>query len=300
LYYAAEEEPGVWNTNFTKWKHFVVTEFPLNGKWNLISLKLPKRAWSAGTRFMFDQAVFVDRMDHFAIDDFHVFHKFAPQWHKMKEFKKIQRTTHDLIEDAKCCLGSSQCSRRLSPDQKLARCSWVPGFEAGYDEDHEPMNGTPPLFIMLCMIMVVSKWIWAMGNLIVAQWSGKEHDINPVQPPAKCCSSLRGCCSLKLRASAKIYTLDEGPPANITTERRFYVEDDPTWRFGIFFGCGTLPWMAISWYFCYALAEPGVIIDVYRKVRWILNDHACVNLIFIYMFFIFTSNFTSLLCTHIL
>jgi hypothetical protein len=207
-------------------------------------------------------------MDHFAIDDMHVFHKFKPKWHKSKGFKKVKKRTHDMIEDAKCCLGSAQCSRRLSPKQKSERCTWVPGFEAGYDEHHEPMDGTPPLYILISIIMFIARYVWAAGNLLIAQIAGHENDVNEVQPPAKCCSSLRGCFKLKLRASAKIYTLDEGPPANIASERRFFVEDDPWWRFGVFWGLGTLPWILISWIFTYKLAEPGVVIDLYRKFHF--------------------------------
>eukprot|EP00615_Pteridomonas_danica_P000406 CAMPEP_0114334156 /NCGR_PEP_ID=MMETSP0101-20121206/4191_1 /TAXON_ID=38822 ORGANISM="Pteridomonas danica, Strain PT" /NCGR_SAMPLE_ID=MMETSP0101 /ASSEMBLY_ACC=CAM_ASM_000211 /LENGTH=933 /DNA_ID=CAMNT_0001465329 /DNA_START=255 /DNA_END=3061 /DNA_ORIENTATION=- len=300
LYYAAEEEPGVLNNNFTKWKSFIVTEYPLDGRcsflfthkfifqitkklkkkhvlfcWvkvELISLSLPKSAWSAGTRFMFDQAVFVDRMDHFAIDDMHVFHKFKPKWDHMKDFQRVKRRTRDLIEDAKCCLGSAQCSRRISPIEKKKKCAWVPGFTSGYDETHEPMNATPPLYIFLSVIMFVARFVWAAGNLVVAQIAGHENDVNPVQPPAGWCSSIRGCCSKRLRASAKIYTLDEGPPANMASERRFFVDDDPVWRFGIFLGVGTVPWILISWYYCIKLAEPDVIIDMYRKLHLTASD----------------------------
>jgi hypothetical protein len=38
-------------------------------------------AWTAGTRFKFDQPIFVDRRDHFAIDDLSVWHRFEKGWH---------------------------------------------------------------------------------------------------------------------------------------------------------------------------------------------------------------------------
>ena len=69
-----------------------------------------------------------------------------------------------------------------------------------------------------------------MFPLCFTQYAGYEKDFDPTRPPQKCCGALRACGSLKRHASAKIYNLDEGPPAHASLERRFYVEDDRAWR----------------------------------------------------------------------
>ena len=65
---------------------------------------------------------------------------------------------------------------------------------AGYDSTHEPMNNTATLNLFLCAIHFASRWAYACGVALVAQFSGKEHDVDPQRPPANRCASLRPAC----------------------------------------------------------------------------------------------------------
>ena len=70
LYYAVPDPvTGGLDNNWTKLETFVPTFYPTDGRWNFITIELPPAAASTGTRFKFDQAMFVDRRDHFAVDD---------------------------------------------------------------------------------------------------------------------------------------------------------------------------------------------------------------------------------------
>jgi len=253
--------------NWTRWKTFVVTSFPSDGRWTFQSLKLPKEAWSQGTRFMFDQPSFEDKRDHFAVDDVHVWHRFEPKWYQKKWFKRQQTKAQKRAGVAACCLGSIQCSLRLTSKEKEEQCFEVPGFVAGYDSTHEPMNSSSPLFVALAFLLFLSRWLYDGGNLLVAQWAGTEHDVDPAKPPAKCCSSLRSCGSLRTHASAKIYCADGVPPANAAFERRFTVEDDAGWRFRFLF-LYTVPLLAACFAAAVSLSHADVFVDVHRKLHF--------------------------------
>ena len=82
LWYAVEEEDGVMAKNWTRWAEFSPTYYPSDGRWNLERHELPREAWCKATRLRFDQPSFVDRRDHFAIDDLNVFAYFPDNWHK--------------------------------------------------------------------------------------------------------------------------------------------------------------------------------------------------------------------------
>ena len=70
LYYATPSTvDGGLNNTWVKLESFVPTFYPTDGRWNWVSLNIPAQAVSPGTRFKFDQPIFVDRRDHFAIDD---------------------------------------------------------------------------------------------------------------------------------------------------------------------------------------------------------------------------------------
>jgi len=66
-------------------------------------------------------------------------------------------------------MGSAQCSMVLSPAEKEARCTWVPGFVPGYDSIHEPMNNTATLYLFIALIVTATKFIYRVGNKAVAQ-----------------------------------------------------------------------------------------------------------------------------------
>jgi len=111
----------------------------------------------------------------------------------------------------------------------------------------------------------------------VAQFPGQEKDFDEARPPVKGCSAMRGpaWCSKRAYASSKIYTLDEGPPANAAYERRFFVEDDPSWRLR-FVALYTLPLLLMAWGWCVYLAELGVFIDLERNLH-ILGKESMFN-----------------------
>lgn len=111
----------------------------------------------------------------------------------------------------------------------------------------------------------------------MAQFPGQEKDFDEARPPVKGCSAMRGpaWCSKRAYASSKIYTLDEGPPANAAYERRFFVEDDPGWRLR-FVALYTLPLLLMAWGWCVYLAELGVFIDLERNLH-ILGKESMFN-----------------------
>lgn len=255
-------------TNWTRWKTFQVTTFPTDGRWSFLSLKLPRAARSSGTRFKFNQPVFEDKRDHFAVDDMHVWHRFESKWYERGWFKRQQSEAQKRTQVAACCLGSSQCSTRMTPAEKENQCATVPGFLPGYDSTHEPMNNTSPLFVSIALILFVCRWLYDTANFLVCQqWAGKEFDVDPAKPPAKCCSALRTCGSLRTHASSKIYTLDGMPPANAAFERRFYVEDDPWWRFR-FLAVYTVPLLVFIFGFAVYQSDSEVFVDVHRKLHY--------------------------------
>jgi len=92
-------------------------------EFQFISEVIPSEARSNSTQFRIGQPKFDEMRDHWAIDDFRVLSRLAPQWQASEEYKELSRKQSEDVKLTQCCLDTNQCSffdkKRISFDNGL-------------------------------------------------------------------------------------------------------------------------------------------------------------------------------------